>query len=76
MGQSIGGGAAPTVELETKLLAVSHQKMKTPRLEQMLRDSEPPVIARIVDDRVMIDLRTVSKSEEEELLEILGRIGF
>ncbi len=68
---AIGGGAAPAVQLETKLLALSHQKMKAPRLEQLLRNSDPPVIARIVDDRVMIDMRTVSEAEESELLEAM-----
>ncbi len=69
-----GGGAAPAVQLETKLLAISHQKMKAPRLEQLLRNADPPVITRIVDDRVMIDLRTVSERDEKELFEILGSI--
>ena len=68
---AIGGGAAPAVQLETKLLELSHQKMKAPRLEHLLRNSDPPVIARIVDDRVMIDLRTVSETEDAELLEAM-----
>ena len=49
--------------------------MNAPRLEQLLRNAEPPVIARIVDDRVAIDLRTVSENDEKELLEILSGIG-
>jgi L-seryl-tRNA(Ser) seleniumtransferase len=68
---AVGGGAAPAVQLKTKLLAVSHQKIKAPQLEQSLRNSMPPVITRIVDDRVVIDLRTVSEAEETELIEIL-----
>lgn len=71
---AIGGGAAPTVQLETTLLAVTHQKIKAPRLEQLLRNSTPPVITRIVDDRVLIDLRTVAESDEAELLKILAEI--
>ena len=71
---AIGGGAAAAIELETKLLAMSHQKMKTPRLEQLLRNADLPVITRIVDDRVMIDLRTVSEQDEKELFEILCRL--
>jgi|CXWL01.1.fsa_nt_gi L-seryl-tRNA(Ser) seleniumtransferase len=65
---AIGGGAAPAVNPETTLIAVSHSKTPTPRLEQKLRLSTPPVIARIIDDRVMIDLRTVSDTEMKELL--------
>jgi L-seryl-tRNA(Ser) seleniumtransferase len=71
----VGGGAAPTAKLETKLLAVSHKNTNAQRLEQMFRNAEPPVITRIVDDRVMIDLRTVSNIEEEELFEIAGHLG-
>ena len=68
---AIGGGAAPAVQLETKLIALSHKKLPASRLEHILRNADPPVIARIVDDRVVIDLRTVAKDEESELLEIL-----
>lgn len=72
---AIGGGAAPAAHLETKLIALSHKKMNAPRLELALRQSSPPVIARIVDDRVMIDLRTVSESEQLQLLEIVAKLA-
>ncbi len=71
---AIGGGAAPAVQLETKLLALTHKKMSIPRLEQLLRNSTPPVITRIVDNQVMIDLRTVSQNEESELLATLASV--
>lgn len=72
---AIGGGAAPAVELETVLLALSHRQFSVSTLEQLLRNSDPPVIARIVDDRVMIDLRTVQGNDEAELLKILAQLG-
>ncbi len=71
---AIGGGAAPAVQLQTKLLALTHQEIPVSRLEQVLRNSDPPIITRIADNRVIIDLRTVSENEETELLEILGGI--
>lgn len=75
-GQSvIGGGSAPAVQPESTLLALKHQKMSVDKLEQNLRFSQPPVIARILDDRVLIDLRTVSESEEAELLKILVKLN-
>jgi hypothetical protein len=37
------------------------------KLEQGLRAADPPVIARITGDRLVIDLRTVSATEEDEL---------
>ncbi len=71
---TVGGGAAPEARLETVLVAISHQTMPTVRLEQLLRDSVPPVIARIADDRVMIDLRTVSNVDEGHLIEAIARM--
>ncbi len=66
-----GGGAAPAVKLETKLISLTHQQISASRLEQLLRNSNPPVIARIVDDKVLIDLRTVSESDESDLLMVI-----
>jgi L-seryl-tRNA(Ser) seleniumtransferase len=70
----IGGGSAPNVQPPTTLLALKHGKLSADKLEQNLRLSKPPVIARILEDKVLIDLRTVSEREEVELLEVLARI--
>ena len=70
----VGGGSAPTAQPETTLLALKHARMSATRLEEILRLSEPPIIARILDDRVLIDLRTVSESEEAQIADVLGKI--
>jgi L-seryl-tRNA(Ser) seleniumtransferase len=69
---AVGGGAAPSAHLATKLIALSHQTINAPRLELALRQADPPVIARIVNDRVVIDLRTVAETEEAELLAVIA----
>ena len=66
----IGGGSAPVVQPITTLLMLKHENLSPSKLEKVLRLSKPAVIARILDDKVLIDLRTVSEKEEEELLEI------
>lgn len=71
----IGGGAAPSVELETTLIALTHDQASADELEKVLRSSDPPVIARIENDKVRIDLRTVSEKDDLELLEILSGLG-
>lgn len=71
----IGGGSAPTVQPATALLALKHEKLSTAQLEQSLRLSKPPVVTRILEDRVLIDLRTVFEDEEKELLEVLVKIA-
>lgn len=70
----VGGGSAPTVQPPATLLALGHAKFSAASLEEKLRQSNPPVIARILEDKVLIDLRTVAENEEAELLEILEDI--
>ncbi len=71
----IGGGSAPTVQPETALLALTHTKFSAADLERNLRLSKPPVVARILEDKVLIDLRTVSEGEEAELLNVLTNVS-
>ena len=70
----IGGGSAPTVQPPTTLLAITHRQMSADKLEEKLRLSEPPIITRILEGKVLIDLRTVSESEETELLRVLKNV--
>ncbi len=67
----IGGGSAPLVQPASKLIALTHETLSAGDLEKKLRLSKPPVITRILEDKVLMDLRTVSKNEETELFEIL-----
>jgi len=65
---AVGGGAAPLVQPETVVLSISHSRLSADELGATLRTAKPPVIGRIEDDRVLLDLRTVDVAEEEELL--------
>lgn len=68
----VGGGSAPNVQPISTLLALEHKHFSAVKLEENLRNSR--VIARILEDRVLIDLRTVLEDEENELLEVLKKI--
>ena len=70
----VGGGSAPTAQPATALLALGYADISAANLEQKLRFSKPPVIARILEDKVLLDLRTVSESEEVDLLTVLAGI--
>jgi L-seryl-tRNA(Ser) seleniumtransferase len=61
-----GGGSTPDQSLPTWLIALTGDAV---RLESRLRTGDPPVIARIEDDRLVIDLRTVAEEEEDRLIE-------
>jgi L-seryl-tRNA(Ser) seleniumtransferase len=69
---TVGGGSAPGSELPTRLVELTTDGMSADQIEQHLRSLEPPVIGRIQDDRVVLDLRTVSPSEEAELTSLHG----
>jgi L-seryl-tRNA(Ser) seleniumtransferase len=65
----IGGGATPEQSLPTCLIAIRPADVVA--AERRLRAADPPVIARIEDDRLLIDLRTVESEEEDELASAL-----
>ncbi len=71
----IGGGSAPETQLPTRLISVTSERMSPDEIEQRLRRNSPPVIARIVDDRLALDLRTVTPRGEKELIEALRRLS-
>jgi len=64
---TVGGGSAPGAELPTKLVELSCGGLSADQIESRLRAEDPPVIARIQDDRVVLDLRTVLPEEIETL---------
>ncbi|MDX6500428.1 MAG: L-seryl-tRNA(Ser) seleniumtransferase [Blastocatellia bacterium] len=62
-----GGGSGPSSGLPSVLVSIAHQGLTPNQIEAALRRAETPVIARIVDDRVLLDLRTVGESDEQFL---------
>jgi L-seryl-tRNA(Ser) seleniumtransferase len=72
-GRSVaGGGSTPDQSLSTWLLALEGDAVAA---EGALRSGDPPVIARIEDDRLVLDLRTVFPEEEDELTRRLLALG-
>ncbi len=64
---AVGGGSAPGVSLPTVLLAIERDAHSANELESLLRSFDPPVVARIESDRVVLDLRTVLDDQDELL---------
>jgi L-seryl-tRNA(Ser) seleniumtransferase len=65
----IGGGALPELTLPTRALAVGGHDPD--ELARALRLADPPVVARVQDDQVIFDPRTVMPAEEEAMLAVL-----
>src|SRR5262249_13629705 len=61
----IGGGAAPSAVLPTTLLAITSSISSPEELASRLRQFSPPIIARIEDDRLLLDLRTVFPEQDK-----------
>ncbi len=72
---AVGGGSGPITQPQTALIALKHQSLSAADLDQKLRLFSTPVIARIADDQVLIDLRTVEFKEEPDLLRALMSLG-
>jgi L-seryl-tRNA(Ser) seleniumtransferase len=70
---TVGGGSLPEETLPTRALAISMREADA--FVSRLRQNFPPIIARIEQDRVVFDPRTVLASEEDKLLEGIERVG-
>ncbi len=64
----VGGGSAPQARLATTLIRLAVDGMSAVAIEARLRKCRPPVIGRIIDDQLVLDLRTVVETEESDLL--------
>jgi len=71
---TLGGGSAPGSALPTVLIAASHTTLSATELENRLRHSDPHVVGRIQDQRVVLDLRTVLPDQDERLLLVLNGV--
>ena len=71
----IGGGAAPSALLPTRLLAMTCEGMSADELSARLRASDPPVIARVEEGRVLLDLRTVFPEQDEAVVRAVRKIA-
>ena len=73
---AIGGGTLPGETLPTWVLALDCQIVSggAEEITSRMRSDEPPVMARIEEDRVLLDPRTVAPEEDEDLIGVLRRV--
>ena len=72
---TIGGGSAPGSSLPTRLLAVAHRTLAVIALEARLRAWDPPIVARIEHDRLVLDVRTVLPEQDAAVTQALSALG-
>jgi len=64
----VGGGSLPLHHLATWVIALRPLKISVAEMEKRLREQEPPIIARIHEDTILLDMRTIDEKEEKDLL--------
>ncbi len=69
----IGGGTAPSARLPSWAIALCHATLQPQSLAFVLRQLDPPIIARISEERVILDLRTVEPEFDELLPNLLAK---
>lgn len=67
----VGGGSMPTEELSSFAIVIKPKKTTVSKLEEFLRLSKLHVIARVYDDKYVMDVRTIF---EEQFIEIAKEI--
>ena len=65
----IGGGSLPTEKIKSKCISIVPKNISTASLEEQLRLNENPVVARISDNKLIIDMRCILEDEIEILAE-------
>lgn len=71
----IGGGSAPSAVLPTTLVAITSRDMTANELAARLRSANPPVIARVDEGRILLDLRTVFPAQDEAFRQVLIQVA-
>jgi L-seryl-tRNA(Ser) seleniumtransferase len=70
---TVGGGSAPGSQLPTRLVQLHRHGTAAQEIEQLLRGLDPPVIARIEDGHVVLDLRTVLPEQDGQIGDLISR---
>ncbi len=63
-----GGGSLPLADIPTTVARVKPRSFSVTELERRLRLGEPPIVARIKDERLLIDPRTLCAGEDAEVV--------
>jgi L-seryl-tRNA(Ser) seleniumtransferase len=71
----VGGGALPLAAPRTRLLSLAVEGMSPTRLERALRANDPPIICRLEDGRLLLDVRTLLPPDGAVIARALARLA-
>ena len=70
----VGGGSMPLERLDTYVITIKPNKFSVSYLEKKLRNSESHIIGRIIEDKYILDVRTIEKDEFDFIIKELKDI--
>lgn len=70
----VGGGSMPTEKIETYVVKVTSEKFSPEDMERKLRLGETPLIARVYNDELVLDGRTLFKEDFDEIVQCFKAI--
>jgi L-seryl-tRNA(Ser) seleniumtransferase len=59
----VGGGALPLLDLPTRLICLTPQRLSAHQMDEWLKAFDPPIIVRVEDGNILLDARTIQDSE-------------
>ena len=71
----IGGGSTPGQGLPTRLLSVSSPHFDAAEMAEFLRRNRPPIVPRVEQEQLLLDLRTVLEGQAEHVVQAFGRLA-
>ena len=71
----VGGGSAPETYMPSWGVRLNLDGITDAELERRFRNSNPPVIVRVEESKVVLDFRTIFPADEDELISIIRRIA-
>ncbi|MBR5740763.1 MAG: L-seryl-tRNA(Sec) selenium transferase [Firmicutes bacterium] len=71
----VGGGSAPQTRLRNAVVTVTHPELSPDRLEALLREGVTPIVARIRNDKLILDVRTLGRKDFDTIAARLREIA-
>jgi L-seryl-tRNA(Ser) seleniumtransferase len=71
----VGGGALPLLELPTHMLSLVPKRLSAHYMEEWLKSHNPPIIVRVEQDQVLLDVRTIQDKELKSVAQAIKELG-